>query len=43
MIGYGGFDKRVLDLLQRSDPRLGEGFDKQSCSCQAWSEQWKWR
>jgi len=23
VIGYGGFDKRVLDLLQRSDPRLG--------------------
>ena len=30
--------KRVLDLLEPGDLRLG-----QSCSSRAWSEQWKWR
>ena len=46
--GFWSFDnstcKRVLDLLEAGDVRLGHAdCDKDSCSSQAWSEQWKWR
>ena len=46
MTGFGSFDnstcKRVLDLLEPGDLRLGQVVIE-SCSSQAWSEQWKWR
>jgi len=35
--------KRVLDLLEPGDLRLGQVVIEKSCSSQAWSEQWKWR
>ena len=41
----GSFDnstrKTVLDLLEPGDLRLGQVVI-QSCSSQAWTEQWKW-
>jgi len=33
--------KRVLDLLEPGDLRLGQVVIEKSCSSQAWSEQWK--
>jgi len=45
--GFGSFDnstcKRVLDLLEPGDLRLGQVVIKESCSSRAWSERWKWR